>query len=151
QTMNPTTSELPRLSEYTPNLAQHHAALDAVRYIGSWIRVKGDRMLAPNDFAENYPTAMHKNFIVARSAVAVGTTTDTTWAGPLARYTPLTDALVALARAASVLGAIPYSDVPPSVTLPVMNTGVVAGWIGEAAPTPVSKQGFVSVALDLAK
>jgi HK97 family phage major capsid protein len=99
-----------------------------------------------------YDPAAYEREVVTRAAVAAGTTTDATWAGPLAALQPLTDAVVELVRAESIVGKIPgLRKVPFNVSVAAQSAGGTYGWIGQGAPNPVTKLDFVNVTLAFAK
>ena len=65
-----------------------------------------------------------------KAAVAVGTTTDATWAGPLVVTQPLNEFLELL-RPRTLLGRIPgLRQVPFNVSVPTQTTGGTYGWVG---------------------
>jgi len=88
-----------------------------------------------------------------KSAVPVGTTTDATWAGPLAPYGIATEALTLL-RAQSIVGQLE----PRLVRVPLhvyvaheTGAGAVGGWVGEGHPIAVQQTAFESVVEGLYK
>lgn len=86
-----------------------------------------------------------------KSAVAVGTTTDATWAGPLVVTTPLNEFLELL-RPRTLLGSIPgLRQVPFNVSVPTQTTGGTYGWVGQNKPKPVTKADYTSVTVPFAK
>jgi len=90
--------------------------------------------------------------VVERAAVAVGTTTDATWAGPLVTLQNLTNEFIELLYAASVLNRIPgLTRVPFNIKVPREITAATAGWVGEGKPKPVSAMAFDSVTLNFNK
>src|SRR5215471_10277550 len=71
-----------------------------------------------------------------KAAVPVGTTTDATWAGPLAPYGIAAEALTLL-RAQSILGQLEprLVRVPLHVNVPhETGAGAIGGWVGENHP-----------------
>lgn len=89
---------------------------------------------------------------VLRAAVAAGTTTDTTWAAPLAVYQDMASEFIDLLRPETILGRINgLRRVPFRVRIPRQTSGVSVGWVGQGAPKPVRKQGFDSVTIPHAK
>jgi HK97 family phage major capsid protein/HK97 family phage prohead protease len=90
--------------------------------------------------------------IVQRAAVAAGTTTDATWAGPLVTLNNLTAEFIELLYAASVLNRIPgLTKVPFNIKVPREVTSAAASWVGEGKPKPVSAMAFDSVTLTFNK
>jgi HK97 family phage major capsid protein/HK97 family phage prohead protease len=86
-----------------------------------------------------------------KAAVAVGTTTDTTWAGPLVVTQPLNEFLEML-RPKTLLGRIPgFRYVPFNVSIPTQTTGGTYGWVGQNKPKPVTKADYATVTVPFAK
>jgi HK97 family phage major capsid protein/HK97 family phage prohead protease len=86
-----------------------------------------------------------------KAAVAVGTTTDSTWAGPLVVTQPLNEFLEML-RPRTLLGRIPgLRQVPFNVTVPSQTTGGTYGWVGQNKPKPVTKADYATVTVPFAK
>jgi HK97 family phage major capsid protein/HK97 family phage prohead protease len=87
-----------------------------------------------------------------RAAIAPGTTTDSTWASPLVTYQVMADQLIELLRPATIIGRIPgLRRVPFNIQMPATTSGTTVGWVGEAAPKPVSSMAFSTVTLRWAK
>lgn len=86
-----------------------------------------------------------------KAAVAVGTTTDSTWAGPLVVTQPLNEFLELL-RPRTLLGRIPgLRQVPFNVSVPTQTTGGTYGWVGQNKPKPVTKADYSTVTVPFAK
>lgn len=86
-----------------------------------------------------------------KAAVAVGTTTDATWAGPLVVTQPLNEFLELL-RPRTLLGRIPgLRSVPFNVSVPTQTTGGTYGWVGQNKPKPVTKADYSTVSVPFAK
>ena len=86
-----------------------------------------------------------------KAAVAAGTTTDSTWAGPLVVTQPLNEFLEML-RPRTLLGRIPgLRQVPFNVSVPAQTTGGTYGWVGQNKPKPVTKADFATVSVPFAK
>jgi HK97 family phage major capsid protein/HK97 family phage prohead protease len=82
-----------------------------------------------------------------KAAVAVGTTTDSTWAGPLVVTQPLNDFLDLL-RPQTLLGRVPgLKHVPFNISIPTQTTGGTYGWVGQNKPKPVTKADYLAVTL----
>jgi len=82
-----------------------------------------------------------------KAAVAVGTTSDATWAGPLVVTQPLNDFLQLL-RPRTLLGRIPgLKQVPFNISIPSQTTGGTYGWVGQNKPKPVTKADYLAVTL----
>ena len=86
-----------------------------------------------------------------KAAVAPGTTTDSTWAGPLVVTQPLNDFL-ALLRPLTLLGRIPFlKQVPFNISIPSQTTGGTYSWVGQNKPKPVTKADYLAVTLGFNK
>lgn len=85
---------------------------------------------------------------VLRAAVAAGTTTDTTWAAPLAYYNNMASEFIDLLRPETFMGRMTgFRNVPFQVRMPSQTAGASAGWVGEGSPKPVSALAFDSVTI----
>jgi hypothetical protein len=82
-----------------------------------------------------------------------GTTYSPAWASPLAAAKPLTDAFVALARPASLIGKLEglVNRVPFNVSVPAQTSGSTYAWVGQGAPKPVGNLQFQSVTMPILK
>jgi HK97 family phage prohead protease len=107
------------------------------------------------EIAKNNPQWMHETPEVAevlKTPVAVGTTTDTVWAGPLVNYQILTSQYAEFLRALTIIGRIPgLTRVPFKIRVPRQTTASTVNWVGESAPKPLSSLAFDSITLDFAK
>ena len=89
---------------------------------------------------------------VQKAAVGAGTTTDATWASPLVAYNVLASEFIELLRPATIIGKITnLRRVPFNIQMSATTTGTTVGWVGEAAPKPVTKMDFALVTLRWAK
>src|SRR4029077_10255421 len=86
-----------------------------------------------------------------KAAVAPGTVTDATWAGPLVTQGVAKD-FIELLRPATILGKVPgLRTVPFNTKVPSQTAGGTYGWVGEAKPKPVTKLAFTSASLAISK
>lgn len=88
-----------------------------------------------------------------KAAVAPGTTTDATYAGPLVGYGIAAEAL-ALERGTSIIGALePKMRRVPFKTKPAVETGAGTGgtWVAEGNSTPVAKTAYAASAQEAYK
>ena len=86
-----------------------------------------------------------------KAAIAPGTITDATWAGPLVNQNIAND-FIELLRPATIVGKIPgLRNVPFNTKVPSQTAGGTYGWVGEAKPKPVTKLAFASVSLGVTK
>lgn len=90
--------------------------------------------------------------MLLKAAVAAGSTTDATFAGPLAPMRPVTDEFLALLRPKTIIGRIPnLREVPFNVSVPSQTGGGSYGWVGEGAAKPLTAAAFGTVTLRFAK
>jgi HK97 family phage major capsid protein/HK97 family phage prohead protease len=90
--------------------------------------------------------------LVLKAAVAPGTSTDATWAGPLAPLTPLAADFLALLRPQTILGKVDtFFRVPFNVSVPAQTGGGTYQWVGQGAPKPVGKLAFSTITLAILK
>ena len=111
---------------------------------------KGDSYQAMSR-AETYRD-MPEVALMTKAAVAAGTTTDATWAGPLAVAQPLVDEFLELLRPRTLLGRIPgLRQVPFNVSVPAQTTGGTYAWVGQNKPKPVTKADYTTISVPFAK
>jgi HK97 family phage major capsid protein/HK97 family phage prohead protease len=122
-----------------------------VRYVQGLAACKGNLMQAL-EYAKRWDDSTPEVGLVFKAAVAAGTTTDATWAGPLAPLMPLTSEFLELLRPATILGKVPgFRQVPFNVTIASQTGGGTYQWVGQGAPKPVGKLQFGSVSLTITK
>lgn len=118
------------------------------RYAMSLAAAKGNPMAAAEIAKSNWSKDTPEVEMVLRAAVAAGTTTDTTWAKPLVYYNNMASEFIELLRPETFLGRMTgFRSVPFNVRMPRQTAGAAAGWVGEAAPKPVSSLAFDSVTI----
>jgi len=104
------------------------------------------------EYAKRWHDSTPQVELVLKAAVAAGTTTDATWAGPLAPIKPLTDEFIAFLRPATILGRVPsFMKVPFNVSVASQIGGGTYQWVGQGAPKPVGKLAFATVTLGITK
>ena len=88
-----------------------------------------------------------------KAAVAAGTTTDATWAGPLAVAQPLVNEFLELLRPRPILGASAarFRQVPFNVSVPSQTGGGTYSWVGQGNAKPVTSAAFATVSVPFAK
>lgn len=122
-----------------------------VRYARALIVAKGN-LIHALEFSKQWRDSTPEVELAIKAAVAAGTTTDATWAGPLAPLTALASEFLEYLRPATVLGRIPgLRHVPFNITVPAQTGGGTYGWVGQGAPKPVGKLAFSSTSLGVAK
>jgi len=124
------------------------------RFAMSLMIAKGNLMLAEriamsNDRWRNETPEVET---VLRAAVAAGTTTDPTWAGPLVVYQNLQSEFIEYLRPLTIIGRIPgLRRVPFKVKIPRQTGAASVSWVGEGKVKPITSMAFDSITLDIAK
>lgn len=121
------------------------------RYVALLALSKGNLMqaevLANNHFKDTPEVAQ-----VLKAAVAAGSTTDTTWAGPLVQYNDMTSEFIELLRPQTIIGRLnSVRRVPFNIRIPRQTAGTSGAFVGEGLPTPVKKLDFDNITLPWAK
>jgi HK97 family phage major capsid protein len=143
------------LSSFTASQLMHARALDFARLIGlqaKFADLPNPAWYALRNFETQFPQSTHRD-LVTKAAVAVGTSVDAAWAGPLVPVQPLIDGFIQLVRASSLIGRLGLRRVPMlSASLPVETTTSTAFvWVGEGLPKLVSAGSFATLSLAPAK
>jgi len=175
-----TPDTLPRLADVTAVVKAEHAlkdieekSLDYVRFLGCMLTAENAPLMAADIFAQRYPLDVADTLdprkrnawrdrialvdkaakdLSTKAATFAGTTTDATWAGPLAPIEPLAAAFLAYVRPLTILGKLPaLRRVPPNVSVALQTGGGAYAWIGQNAVTPVSFMAFATTTLGIAK
>jgi HK97 family phage major capsid protein/HK97 family phage prohead protease len=125
--------------------------LGFARYVMSLVNVKGQQHLIEYDAKSRWGDHANEVITIAKAAIAAGTATDATWAGPLVVTAPLNEFLDLL-RNKTLLGRIPgLRRVPFNVSMPAQTAGGTYSWVGEGSAKPVTKADFSSVTLRFGK
>jgi HK97 family phage major capsid protein/HK97 family phage prohead protease len=104
------------------------------------------------DYARQWHDSTPEVELALKAAVPPGTTTDATWAGPLAPMMPLTSEFLELLRPATILGKVPsFFKVPFNVSVASQTGGGTYQWVGQGAPKPVGKLQFGTITLGILK
>lgn len=134
-------TELPRLGDLSRTQYRDLMSLEFTKWLSCLAETNSGRQ-ASQLFLTRWPHSAAST-LITKAAVAPGTTTDGTWAGPLASVKPLQDAFVAIARSASLLGRIPgLRRVPFNVKVPTETSGANYQWVPENGPKPASAMSF---------
>lgn len=89
--------------------------------------------------------------LMLKTAVAAGTTSDTTWAGPLVYAQNMVSEFIEYLRPMTILGRLALRRVPFNIRIPRQTAGISGSFVGEGAPTPVQKPAFDSITLTWAR
>lgn len=118
------------------------------RYVMSLAAAKGNTVAACEIAKAHWGKDTPEVESILRAAVSAGTTTDTTWAAPLAQYTQMSSEFIELLRPLTFQGRMTgFRNVPFLIRMPRQTAGATAGWVGQAAPKPVSSLAFDSVTI----
>jgi len=122
---------------------------DFVRFAMAIMQAKGNLMQAEQIAASRWKDS-HRVHTSLKSAVAAGTTSDSTWAAPLVEYTTMASEFIDLLRPATLIGRIPggLRRVPFKVRIQRQTAGVTGAFVGEGLPKPVNKLTFDAITLD---
>jgi len=122
-----------------------------IRYVQALATSRGSTLQAV-EFAKRWHDSTPEVELALKAAVAAGTTTDATWAGPLAPLTPLTSDFLALLRPATILGKVDtFFKVPFNTSVASQTGGGTYQWVGQGAPKPVGKLQFGTITLSILK
>jgi HK97 family phage major capsid protein len=122
-----------------------------VRYCQAIAYGRGDTLRA-REFAKQWKDSTPEVELVLNAAVAPGTSTDATWAGPLAPIQPLATEFLELLRPSTILGKVGgFIRVPFNVSVPAQTGGGTYGWVGQGAPKPVTKLQFGTITITITK
>jgi len=130
--------------------------IEFARYVKALAAAKGNPQIAFEIAKSQYPEngRIHN---VLKAAVAAGTTTDPTWAGPLVDYQTFAGDFIEFLRPTTILGkfganGIPnLFNVPFNIKIPAQTSGGNAYWVGEGKPKPLTKFDFSQIELRWAK
>lgn len=87
-----------------------------------------------------------------KTAVAAGTTSDATWAGPLVYAQNMVSEFIEFLRPMTIIGRLPaLRRVPFNIRIPRQTAGTSGTFVGEGLPTPVNKASFDAMTLTWAK
>ena len=145
---------------YTPRMVSPYASVSVksnlpagtsfVRYVCAQLAAKSLGCSAW-EYAGRWNDSTPEVQLALKAAVAAGTATDATWAGPLVQPNISKD-MVELLRAATIVDKIPgLYTVPFNTKFPQQTGGGTYNWVGETKPKPVSALAFASITLDWSK
>jgi HK97 family phage major capsid protein len=126
------------------------AATAFVRYVSLLAFAKGNIMQAA-ELAKRFPDTPEVEAVL-KSAIAAGTTSDATWAGPLVQYQDMQNEFIEYLRPRQILGQLnQVRRVPFNVRIPRQTAGTSGTFVGEGAPVPVKKLTFDNITMPWAK
>jgi len=130
--------------------------MEFARYVRCLVLAKGDPMRAHEIAKSNFPDNPRIHTVL-KAAVAAGTTTDATWAGPLVDYQTLSGEFIEFLRPQTILGKFGVNGVPSLRRIPFnvrmgrQTSGGSGYWVGQGKPKPLTSFGFDEVTLRWAK
>lgn len=149
-------SELRQPGEVVKAKAKLEKGITFARYAMCLGAAKGD-LHSALAMAENRFGDSPEIVSTLKSAVAAGTTTDATWAGPLVEYNQFAGDFVEYLRPKTIIGQFGTGIIPSLRSIPfnVHIRGQTSGgegyWVGEGKPKPVTSFDFEDVYLGWAK
>ncbi len=129
------------------------------RFAGVMAHAKGNYRDAQDFAANRFPEdnnmqgvikmfSQHSFEDITKAAVAIGTTTDATWAAPLVQYSQMSEEFIEFLRPQTIVGQIPnLRRVPFNISMPRQTTGGAAYWVGETQAKPLTSLAFDQLTL----
>jgi HK97 family phage major capsid protein/HK97 family phage prohead protease len=122
-----------------------------VRAMMCLARAHGDPMLAA-EYAKQWHDSTPEVELFLKAPIAPGNTTDPAWAGALATVQNVTGEFMELLRPKTIIGKVAgLRQVPFNASVPLQTAGGTYGWVGQGAPKSVTKLGFGTTTLGIAK
>lgn len=123
------------------------------RYAQAMIRAQGNISDALQIVQNEKAWVETKDEIIRfiKAAVPAGDTTTSGWASQLAYQNNLASEFVEYLRPMTILGKLSLRRVPFNIRVGEQNGTGTGNWVGQGVPIPVSKQGFTSQTLGIAK
>lgn len=140
-----------RLGTYTASQLTDARSRDFVRNVVALFNNDNRPEHAAKYFELRWPRSMSLE-LVHKAAIQAGSTTDSTWAAPLAIAKPLVDAFLAYVRPKTLLDRIPgLRQVPFNISVANQTGSGTYGWVGQGVPKVMTKPGYATVTLSVAK
>lgn len=109
---------------------------------------QGNRYEAAEYAKQRWDSSTPEVATYLKSAIAAGTTTDSTFAAPLAVTNPLTNEFIELLRPKTLLGRIPnLRRVPFNVSVPTQTAGGTYAWVGQGKQKPLTNMATATTTL----
>lgn len=126
-------------------------AMGFARYAMAIGKAKGNLMQAA-EISKQWNDTTPEVGMSLKAAVAAGTTTDSTWAAPLALPNTLASEFIEFLRPMTLLGRIQgLRRVPFNIRFPRGTSGASGSWTGEGLAKPVSKMAFETLTMGFTK
>ena len=135
------------------------------RYAMCLTKAKGNHQMAFQLAQKHYPNtesivktlkmqaegADLKSMFIMKATVPAGTTTDATWAGPLAEPATFMGDFIDYLRPRTLIGQANFEPIPFNVRIGGATSGGTAGWVGQGKAKPVTKFDFNDTATQFTK
>lgn len=92
-----------------------------------------------------------RSMLQMKAAVAGGTTTDSTWAGPLVYAETFMGDFISYLRPRTLIGQAQFRPIPFNVRIAGQTSGGSASWVGQGVGKPVTKFDFNAVTVPFTK
>jgi HK97 family phage major capsid protein len=123
------------------------------------VHAKGDHEKAFRFASQHYPQSESivklfkaqaegadlERIMQTKATVAAGTTTDATWAAPLAYQNTTSQDFIEFLRPRTLIGQAAFRPIPFNVRIPRATSGGQSGWVGQGKSKPVTKFDFDAV------
>lgn len=121
------------------------------RYVKALAYARGNKQDAI-EYAKQWRDSTPEVEISLKTAVAGGTTADSTWAGPLVYNQDMASEFINYLRPQTILGKLDgLRRVPFNIRYASQTSGTTVGWVGQGKGKPVSKPQYTSGSLGFAK
>lgn len=135
------------------------------RYAMCLTKAKGNHAVAATLAERHYPLteavvktlkaqsegADLQEMLRTKSAVAAGTSTDSTWAGPLVYAQTFMGDFISYLRPRTLIGQAQFRPVPFNVRIGGQTSGGTANWVGQGKAKPVTKFDFNATTIPFTK
>lgn len=135
------------------------------RYAMCLTKAKGNHAMAFQLAQKHYPKtegvvktlkaqaegANLRDMLTMKATVAAGTTTDSTWAGPLVYAETFMGDFISYLRPRTLIGQANFRPIPFNVRIAGQTTGGTAGWVGQGKAKPVTKFDFNATTVPFTK
>jgi HK97 family phage major capsid protein len=135
------------------------------RYAMCLTKAKGNHQMAFQLAQKHYPNtesivktlkmqaegADLKSMFIMKATVPAGTTTDSTWAAPLAEPSTFMGDFIDYLRPRTLIGQANFEPIPFNVRIGGATSGGTAGWVGQGKAKPVTKFDFNDTATQFTK
>lgn len=116
--------------------------------VHGWMNMKQPADVAREQYWHDQTPIVERYLRVEKTAVAAGTTTNSTWASPLVEEMNVPGQFAELLRPATIIGRlVGLTRVPFNIKVPRETTAASVSWVGEGSVKPVSAMAFDQITL----